>query len=198
MNFSNSSSEVILFANFPIIIISTVYPTFFLALCMFSVICYRWRQLFSFKHKPLVVPIEKVALKGLADRINSNIAEIPIMKPPLKLLTDTIDPIDIVNQSSTFYRMKIYDLGTEFALSHVQAVTYPYPQFSDFLNYHRLECSCLRAEQDIILAQRAMELYDQAVIGPSEFSQAQVISFQEKLSSLNERLSHCSYSNQWR
>ena len=198
MNSSNSSSEVIFFDNFPIIIISTVYPTFFLGLCILTVISYRWGQLSSFKRKSLVVPIESIALKGLADNVNSNIAEIPIMKPDLRLLGDTIDPVDIRNQSSTFYRMKIYDLGTEFAKSHVQAVTYPYPQFSEFLNYHLLECSCLRAEEDIIVAQRAKELYDQAVIGPSEFSLAQVTSFQERLSVLNERLSHCSYSNQWK
>ena len=165
---------------------------------MLSVICYKCGDLFSIKSKHLVVPIQKIACKGLADSINCNIAEIPLMRPPLKLLSDTIDHEDIVNRSSTFYRMKIYDLGTEFAMSHVQGVTYPYPQFSDFLNYHMLECSCLRAEPDIIVAQGAIELYEQAVIGPSEFSHAQVTSFKDKLSFLKQRLSHCNFSNQWK
>ncbi|KAI6653772.1 hypothetical protein LOD99_3276 [Oopsacas minuta] len=193
---NSSTSELLFFDNFPIIIISTVYPTFFIVLCLFAFFRYLSR-IFSFS-KSCVIPIEKIASKFLAININSNIAEIPKMKPAVRLLADTIDPMDITNQSSTFYRMKIYDLGTDFAMSFVQTVTYPYPQFSEYLSYHMLECSCLKAEADIVIAQQAIELYNQAVIGPSEFSYTQINSFKDKLDVLNTKLCLCNYSNLWK
>ena len=196
MNLSNSSSDVIFFENFSTVLIATVYPTFFIGLCIVAFIRYLW-GIVSFA-KPRVLPIDKIASSVLANQIKSNIAEIPMMKPSLRLLADTIPPLDITNQSSTFYRMKIYDMGTDFAMSFVQATNYPYPQFCEFLTYHMLECVCLKAENDIVVAQQAMELYDQAIIGPSEFSHTQITSFKGKLDILNTKLSQCNYNTLWK
>lgn len=196
MNVSNSSSDVIFFDNFSTILIATVYPTFFIGLCIVAFVRYIWGVV-SFA-RPRVLPIDKIASSVLANQINSNITEIPLMKPSLRLLADTIPPLDITNQSSTFYRMKIYDMGTDFAMNYIQATNYPYPQFCEYLTYHMLECVCLKAESDIVVAQQAMELYYQAIIGPSEFSYKQLVSFQGKLDTLNTILSQCNYSALWK
>ena len=195
MNATNSSSDVIFFDNFSTILIATVYPTFFIGLCIVASVRYLW-GIVSFA-KPRVLPIDDIASSVLANQINSNIAEIQIMKPSLRLLADTIPPLDITDQSSTFYRMKIFDMGTDFAMRYVQATNYPYPHFCEYLTYHMLECVCLKADNDIVVAQQAVELYNQAIIGPSEFSHTQVTSFKGKLDILNTKLSQCNYNTLW-
>ena len=197
MNLSNSSSSaVIFFENFPIIIVSTVYPTLFLFLCLLSLFRNKIKDWYS-KNQPIVFPFQKITTKKLAAKIHTNIAEISLMKPSLKLLEDADTALDMENQSSTFYRMKIHDLGNELALRYVQPISYPYPRFSSYISYHLVSCSCLKTEDSITLAQQALELYDHAVIGPAEFTYAQLRSFQEKLEKLNEKLDQCIYHNLW-